>query len=64
VHVGAEDAYFQGVWEPEATALTMAPRQGESLQRGVYENVLFHYTVTRNGLTKTLDLPIARLEVP
>ena len=42
----------------------MAPRQGESLQRGVYENVLFHYTVTRNGLTKTLDLPIARLEVP
>ena len=42
----------------------MSPRQGESLTSGTYDDVLFHYTVTRNGLTKTLDLPIARLEVP
>ena len=62
--IRVNDAYFQDVWEPEATALTVAPRQGESLMRGVYENVLFHYTVVRNGITETLDLPIAHLEVP
>ena len=64
VHVGAEDAYFQGMWNDEGTEATMSPRQGESLTRGTYDNVLFHYTVVRDGITETLDIPIARMVVP
>ena len=64
VHVGAEDAYFQGTWNEDATEATMSPRQGESLSRGTYDNVLFHYTVVRDGITETLDIPIARMVVP
>ena len=25
---------------------------------GTYDNVLFHYTVVRDGITETLDIPI------
>ena len=64
VHVGAEDAYFQGTWNEDATEATMSPRQGESLTSGTYDNVLFHYTVVRDGITETLDIPIARMVVP
>ena len=64
VHVGAEDAYFQGTWNEDATEATMSPRQGESLTSGTYDDVLFHYTVVRDGITETLDIPIARMVVP
>ena len=64
VHVGAEDAYFQGIWNEDGTEATMSPRQGESLTRGTYDDVLFHYTVVRDGITETLDIPIARMVVP
>ena len=63
VHVGAEDAYFQGMWNDEGTEATMSPRQGESLTPGMYDNVLFHYTVVRDDITETLDIPIAHMVV-
>ena len=31
---------------------------------GTYDNVLFHYTVSRDGITEALDIPIARMVVP
>jgi hypothetical protein len=31
---------------------------------GTYDDVLFHYTVVRDGITETLDIPIARMVVP
>ena len=64
IHVGAEDAYFQGTWNADGTEATMSPRQGETLTPGTYDNVLFHYTVVRDGITETLDIPIARMVVP
>ena len=63
VHVGTEVACSQGIWNKDGTATTLAPRQDETLTRGVYDNVLFHYTVVRHGITETLDITITRLEV-
>ena len=63
MHVGAEEAYFQGIWNEDGTEATMSPRQGESLTSGTYDDVLFHYTVVRDGITETLDIPIAHMVV-